>query len=60
MKPTKEQFAEFIAIRNSGVTNMIDFPKVCALSRTGLTRETCLFIIQHFNELSGDLGVNVR
>ena len=51
MKPTKEQFLEFRQIRDSGVTNMIDFEYITAISNTGLTREICLYIIQYFGAL---------
>ena len=52
IKPTKEQFEDFVLMRNSGVTNMFDVQKICELSTTGLNREICLYIMIHFSELS--------
>ena len=59
MKPTKEQFEDYVAIRDSGVTNMFDVRMVCALSSTGLTREICLYIMQHFAELAKEYEVKI-
>ena len=38
IKPTKEQFEDYVRIQMSGVTNMFDATRVCTLSDTGLTR----------------------
>lgn len=59
MKPTKEQFEDYVRIRDSGATNMFDTFAVCVLSITGLTKEHCLFIMQHFNTLAKEFGVDV-
>lgn len=59
MKPTKEQFQEYVNIRNSGVTNMFDVRFICDISVTDLTREICLYIMQHFGELSEEYGIEV-
>ena len=59
MKPTKEQFEDYVAIRDSGVTNMFDVRMVCALSSTGLTRDICLYIMQHFAELAKEYEVQI-
>ena len=48
MKPTKEQFEDYVAIRDSGVTNMFNMRVVCELSYSGLTRDICLYIMHHF------------
>ena len=58
-KPTKEQFEDYVAIRNFGVTNMFDVRTVCDLSETGLTRELCLYIMSNFVELAKEYGVDV-
>lgn len=58
-KPTKEQFEDYVAIRNSGVTNMFDVRTVCGLSDTGLTRELCLCIMLNFMELAKEYEVDV-
>lgn len=59
MKPTREQFQEYVDIRDSGVTNMFDVRMVCALSSTGLTRDICLYIMQHFAELAKEYEVQI-
>lgn len=57
MKPSQEQFEDYIRIRNSGVTNMFDISTVCAISGTGLTRDICFYIMDHFDELCTEYGV---
>ena len=61
MKPTKEQFEDYVSIRDSGVTNMFDVGTVCALSSTGLTREICLYIMRddNFVKLSEEYEVEI-
>lgn len=62
MKPTKEQFEDYVAIRDSGVirdfgmTNMFAINIVSQLSTTGLTREHCIYIMKHFKELMKEYG----
>ena len=58
MKPTKEQFDEYVKIRNSGVTNMFDVKFICSISNTGLTEEICLYIMQHFGDLLEEYEVD--
>lgn len=58
-KPTKEQFEDYIKIRNSGVTNMWDVHTVCALSNTGLTKDNCVFIMYNFNDLAKEYNVKI-
>lgn len=58
-KPTKAQFEDYVAIRDSGVTNMFDVRTVCDLSYTGLTRELCLYIMSNFMELAKEYEVDV-
>lgn len=58
MKPTKEQFEDFVAIRDSGVTNMWNIRLVCDLSETDLTNDICLYIMKHFSELADEYGVD--
>lgn len=59
MKPTKEQFKDYVRIRNSGVTNMFDVRTVCELSCTELTRDICLYIMKHFVELADEYDVDI-
>ena len=51
MKPTKEQFEDYVRIQDSGVTNMCAIRTVCALSETGLTRENCFYIMSNYADL---------
>lgn len=51
MKPTKEQFEDYVRIQRSGVTNMFDVRTVCEYSRTNLTRDICSYIMKHYAEL---------
>lgn len=59
IKPTKEQFEDFVRIRDSGVTNMWAINVVCDLSDTKLTIGHCLYIMEHFIELAEEYGVKV-
>ena len=59
MKPTKEQFEDYVSIRNSGVTNMFDVTMVCALSCTGLTKDICFYIMKQFSELAEEYNVDI-
>ena len=58
-KPTKEQFEDYVAIRNFGVTNMFDVRTVCDLSETGLTRELCIYIMSIFMERAKEYEVDL-
>lgn len=55
-KPTKEQFKDYMSIRDSGVINMWAVNAVCSLSTTGLTSDICLYIMTHFEELEEEYG----
>lgn len=59
MKPTKEQFEDYVRVRDSGATNMFDTTMVCALSNTGLTREICIYIMQNFVDLAKEYDVDI-
>lgn len=59
MKPTKEQFIEYVAIRDSGVTNMYNVMYIMEISDTGLTKPICIYIMSHFLELAEEYGVEV-
>lgn len=59
MKPTKEQFQEYVDIRNSGVTNMFNVSFICSISATGLTKDICLYIMKHFGELAKEFNVEI-
>lgn len=58
-KPKKSQFMDYVRIRNLGVTNMFDVKTVCEYSNTGLTKEICFYIMEHFNELAEEYKVKV-
>ena len=59
VKPTKEQFQEYVDIRDSGVTNMFDTSYISAISDTGLDRNVCLYIMKHFGELAEEYEVAI-
>lgn len=59
VKPTKEQFQDYVNIRNSGATNMFAVTVVCMLSKTGLTRENCFYIMKHFGKLAEEYEVEI-
>ena len=59
MKPTKEQFQEYVDIRDSGVTNMFDITFIVGISNTGLTKKICFYIMDHFAELAEEYGVEI-
>lgn len=56
MKPTKEQFKDYVRIQKSGVTNMWAIAYVCALSHSGLTKDICFYIMEHYEELMNEYG----
>jgi len=58
MKPTKEQFKEYVFIQYSGVTNMFDVKTVCDLSDTGLTKDICIYIMRHYNDLLKEYNID--
>ena len=59
VKPTREQFVEYVAIRDSGVTNMFDIKFISAISNTGLDKPTCMYIMGHFGELAEEYEVQI-
>ena len=59
VKPTKEQFKDYVSIRDSGVTNMFAVSVVCDLSSTGLTRDNCFYIMDNFKELADEYEVEI-
>ena len=56
---TKEQFKDYVRIRDSGMTNMYDVNMVCKLSNEGLTKEICMTIMKHFEDFAKKFGVRV-
>lgn len=58
-KPTKEQFKEYVNIRDSGVTNMWDIKFLIKLSDTGLDKPTCMYIMRHFGDLAKEYEVAI-
>ena len=58
-KPTKEQFQEYVDIRDSGVTNMFDVSFIQDISVTGLTRLNCIYIMKNFKELAEEYEVEI-
>ena len=59
MKPTFEQFKEYLEIQNSGVTNMFDVKTIMAISYTGLNKEICRYIMQNYCDLEEEFGITV-
>ena len=59
MKPSREQFEEYVAIRDSGVTNMFDIRFIQSISCTGLNKDICLYIMKHFVELADEYDVEI-
>lgn len=59
IKPTREQFEEYVAIRDSGVTNMFNVTLITEISWEGLTKENCFYIMEHFTELAEEYGVEI-
>lgn len=58
-KPTKEQYEEYVSIRDSGITNMFDLRFIEAISNTGLTKDICVYIMHNFTELADEYGVAI-
>ena len=56
-KPTKEQFEDYVRIRNSGAVNMWDITYICDESYTGLTKDMCFYIMDNFTKLADEYGV---
>lgn len=50
-KPSKEQFAAYVDVQMSGVTNMLDVTAVIAYASEPLTQDICLYIMKHYAEL---------
>ena len=46
---TREKFAAYEKVRQSGVTNMFNMELVCQLS--GLTEKECFYIMKHYSQL---------
>lgn len=59
MKPTKQQFEEYVNIQREGITNMCDIRFICGYSLTGLTRDICMYIMDHYMELCEEYGIEV-
>ena len=55
-KHIKEQFKDYVRIQRKGVTNMFCKNNVINLSRTGLTTDICLYIMDHYDELREEYG----
>lgn len=60
MKPTKEQFMDYVRIQKMGVTNMWAIDVVCSWSRIGLTEDICFYIMDHYEELEEEYGTKQR
>ena len=59
MKPTREQFEEYVRIRDSGVTNMFDIKFISSISNTGLDKPICLYIMENFSDLAKEYGIAI-
>jgi hypothetical protein len=53
---TREQFAAYVTVQKSGVTNMMDVRRVSALS--GLTPDQVVFIIRTYAQLQAKYGIS--
>ena len=51
VKPTKEQFQEYVQIQMSGITNMLAMSYIRNISVTGLDESTLRYIYAHYSEL---------
>lgn len=58
-KPTKEQFEEYVSIRDSGITNMFDVRFIESISSTGLNKDICTYIMHNFSELAKEYEVEI-
>jgi len=47
---TKEKFLAYVAVQESGATNMFDAAMVCKLSGHKLTKEDCLDIMKNYSQ----------
>lgn len=56
LKPTKEQFEEYIKLSESGFTNLFDGRYICEVSETGLTTDMCKCIVKHFDALAKEFS----
>lgn len=59
VKPTREQFKEYVEIRDSGITNMFDIGFIMDLSTTGLNKPICLYIMKNFATLAKEYEVKI-
>ena len=59
IKPTKEQFEEYVSIRNSGITNIFDTRFIESISDTGLDKNICTYIMHYFSELAEEYEVAI-
>lgn len=57
---TREQFAKYCEIQESGETNMLDTRAVEALSDYELDRDTIKCIIRNYDALKGKYHVNTN
>lgn len=56
---TKEQFEEYVSIRDSGVTNMFDVKFISDISCTGLNKELCMEIMRNFSDMAKLYSVEI-
>ena len=52
--PTREQFKEYVDIRDRGVTN-----NITTISKTELTKDICIYIMGHFLELANMYNIRI-
>ena len=53
---SEEKFRAYVAVQNSGATNMWDTKMVTMLSGNVLTRADVILIIRHYEELQAKYG----
>lgn len=59
MKPNRAQFVEYVEIRDSGICNMFDLRTITSISVTGLTKAICIYIMENFEGLADEYGVEI-
>ena len=60
VKPNKEQFRDYLIVQKSGITNMYDVRFVCELSPHLLTKDMCLYIMEHYEELTEEYQISTN
>lgn len=59
IKPNKDQFKDYLIVQESGITNMLASNIVCSYSLHHLTKEHCLYIYAHYQELIDEYKISL-